>query len=66
MAGAQCGITNSVEPGQIVLGSPHVPLKEARRIFILWRELPDMVKRIKQLEAKLEKLLPGSSEEGAS
>jgi UDP-3-O-[3-hydroxymyristoyl] glucosamine N-acyltransferase len=66
MAGAQCGITNSVEPGQIVLGSPHVPLKDARRMFILWRELPDMVKRIKKLEAQLEKLQPGSSEEGAS
>jgi UDP-3-O-[3-hydroxymyristoyl] glucosamine N-acyltransferase len=66
MAGAQCGITNSVEPGQIVLGSPHVPLKDARRMFILWRELPDMVKRIKKLEAQLEKLQPGSTEEGAS
>ena len=66
MAGAQCGITNSVEPGEIVLGSPHMPLKDARRMFILWRELPDMVKRIKKLEAQLEKFQPGSTEEGAS
>jgi UDP-3-O-[3-hydroxymyristoyl] glucosamine N-acyltransferase len=65
MAGAQCGITNSVEAGQIVLGSPHVPLKDARRMFILWRDLPDMVKRIKQLEAMVEKLQAGR-EEGAS
>jgi UDP-3-O-[3-hydroxymyristoyl] glucosamine N-acyltransferase len=66
MAGAQCGITNSVEPGQVVLGSPHMPLKDARRMFILCQTLPDTMKRIKKLEAQLEKLLPGSSEEGAS
>jgi UDP-3-O-[3-hydroxymyristoyl] glucosamine N-acyltransferase len=66
MAGAQCGITNSVEAGQIVLGSPHNPIKETRRMFALWRQLPEMSKRLKELESQMKKMQPSRNEEGAS
>ena len=56
MAAAQCGVTNSVEAGQIVIGSPHLPIREGRRAYALVRELPELLKRIKDLEREVEKL----------
>jgi UDP-3-O-[3-hydroxymyristoyl] glucosamine N-acyltransferase len=50
MAGAQAGIINSVEGNQIVLGSPAMPVSHARRVYAIFRELPDLVKRVKTLE----------------
>lgn len=55
MAGAQCGIISSVEAGQIVLGAPHMPAREARRVYAIFRELPELVQRIKELEKFVEK-----------
>ena len=55
MAGAQCGITNSVEAGQIVLGSPHMPIGQCRRMFAVWRDLPELPGRLKAIERQLEK-----------
>lgn len=56
MAGAQCGIISSVEAGQIVLGAPHMPAREARRVYAIFRELPDLASRVKGLERLVEKL----------
>ena len=53
MAAAQCGITNSVEASAIIAGAPHMPIKDARRAYSLLRELPEIVKRIRELEKKL-------------
>jgi UDP-3-O-[3-hydroxymyristoyl] glucosamine N-acyltransferase len=50
MAGAQCGITASVDAGQIILGSPAMPISHARRVYVIFRELPELVSRVKQLE----------------
>lgn len=59
MAGAQCGISNSVEAGQIVLGSPAMPIGLTRRIFAVWRDLPELPGRLKSIERQLEKLSGG-------
>jgi UDP-3-O-[3-hydroxymyristoyl] glucosamine N-acyltransferase len=50
MAAGQCGISGSVEPSAVIGGSPHMPLREARRVYTLLRELPAIVKRVKDLE----------------
>ncbi len=50
MAAGQCGITNSVETSAIIGGSPHMPIKDARRAYTIVRELPELVKRMKELE----------------
>ena len=56
MAGAQTGITNSVEAGQVVLGSPHIPIGEARRVYATHRNLPDIASRLRKVEKQLAKL----------
>ncbi len=53
MAGAQAGIIASMEGNQIVLGSPAMPVSHARRVYAIFRELPDLVKRVKTLEKQL-------------
>ncbi len=56
MAGAQTGIINSIEPNQVVLGAPAMPITTARRVYIHFRELPDIVTRLRRLEKQLEKM----------
>lgn len=57
----QSGVQGHVEKG-IYAGSPGIPFKQALKTLALSRRLPEMEKRIKELEAKLAALL----EEGAS
>jgi UDP-3-O-[3-hydroxymyristoyl] glucosamine N-acyltransferase len=54
--GAQSGISGSIEPSAEVLGSPAIPISEAKRSFHLVRKLPDWVKRIKELEREVREL----------
>jgi UDP-3-O-[3-hydroxymyristoyl] glucosamine N-acyltransferase len=56
MAGAQTGIISSIEASQIVLGQPAMPVSTARRVYSLFRDLPDLAKRLRQLEKQLESL----------
>ncbi len=48
--GAQSGITRSLEAGQYVRGSPAEPFLLAQRIHALSRKLPDLFKRVANLE----------------
>jgi UDP-3-O-[3-hydroxymyristoyl] glucosamine N-acyltransferase len=59
MAAAQCGIIGSIEAGEVLLGSPSMPISHARRVYAIFRELPDLASRVRQLEKKLEKLSQG-------
>ncbi len=52
MLGANSGIYRDVEPGEVVLGSPIMPIKEFWRVFALSRKLPELVRRLKVLEEK--------------
>jgi UDP-3-O-[3-hydroxymyristoyl] glucosamine N-acyltransferase len=56
MAAAQCGILGSIEAGEVLMGSPGMPISHARRVYAVFRELPDLASRIRQLEKQLEKL----------
>ncbi len=53
MVGAQSGVTRSLEGGQAYFGSPARPMTEARRILAATPYLPDLLKRVAELERKL-------------
>jgi UDP-3-O-[3-hydroxymyristoyl] glucosamine N-acyltransferase len=52
----QSGITNSVEPGRFVSGYPAIDNMEWRRASAVFRRLPEMRKRLRDLERRLEVL----------
>jgi UDP-3-O-[3-hydroxymyristoyl] glucosamine N-acyltransferase len=54
---AQSGVTKSVEPGKTVTGSPAFDYTAALRSQAVSRKLPDLEKRIKDLEALVKQLL---------
>ena len=61
--GAQSGVTKDLDGGQYYLGSPAVPIGLASRQFAVWANLPELSKRVRELEKRLEKLAP--SKEGS-
>ena len=53
----QAGIPNSIkEEGSIVMGTPAFNIREFQKSFIVYKQLPDLFKRIKKLENELNKL----------
>ncbi|MFM7216529.1 MAG: UDP-3-O-(3-hydroxymyristoyl)glucosamine N-acyltransferase [Bacteroidota bacterium] len=58
---AQSGIGASIEtPGEIVQGSPAFGIGDFKRTYVVYRQLPKMEQRIRDLEKRLEKLLPSN------
>ncbi|HEX7489544.1 MAG TPA: UDP-3-O-(3-hydroxymyristoyl)glucosamine N-acyltransferase, partial [Anaeromyxobacteraceae bacterium] len=53
---AQAGVSHDVPAGEIVLGSPARPRGLAARIEASLSRLPELVKRVRELERKLERL----------
>jgi len=53
---AYSGLSEDVPPGERVAGTPALPAREALRVFRSWRRLPDLLRRVRSLEAKVEKL----------
>ncbi len=53
---AQSGVSKSIEPGKAVTGSPAFDYTSALRSQAMARKLPDMVKRLKELERIVEGL----------
>jgi UDP-3-O-[3-hydroxymyristoyl] glucosamine N-acyltransferase len=51
--GAQSGVTHSIPPGKIYFGSPALEGMEAKRIEAVRRNLPELVRRVRNLEEKL-------------
>jgi len=57
--GAQAGIPKSIKtPGSVVLGSPAFEIRDFKRSYALFKNLPDMASRIKDLEKKVLNLPP--------
>jgi UDP-3-O-[3-hydroxymyristoyl] glucosamine N-acyltransferase len=54
--GAQAGIVNSIEDQSTVFGAPAMPVAQARRVYTLFTQLPELLARIKALEEKVEEL----------
>lgn len=55
--GAQAGITNNVADGQIVAGSPAMPIMQAKRSLTLLKELPDFRRKLRDLEKVIARLI---------
>lgn len=50
---AQSGVINDVDDGELIMGSPAMPVKHGRRVYIMFTQLPNIVDRIKQLERQV-------------
>lgn len=58
---AQSGVSKSIEPGKAVTGSPAYDYTAALRSQAVTRKLPEMEKRVKELEALVKQLLSEKS-----
>jgi len=58
---AQSGVSKSLEPGKVVTGSPAFDYTHALRSQALSRKLPDLEKRIKELEGLIKSILAEKS-----
>ena len=56
MVAAQSGSLGNIDPRTKVLGSPALPIDDAKRAIAVIPKLPEWVKRIKQLEREVAEL----------
>ena len=56
---AQAGVPSDIPAGEVWGGTPSRPLAEARRIWAAERLLPELVRRVRTLEKRLEELERG-------
>ncbi|MFQ5491647.1 MAG: UDP-3-O-(3-hydroxymyristoyl)glucosamine N-acyltransferase [Phycisphaerae bacterium] len=54
--GAKAGVRGDVEAGTTVLGTPAVPIADARRQMLMVQRLPEMRRQIKELQAQVRAL----------
>jgi UDP-3-O-[3-hydroxymyristoyl] glucosamine N-acyltransferase len=54
--GAQAGILKSNKPGDKLMGSPAIDFKEYFRCYAVFKNLPDMNQRLRELENKIHSL----------
>lgn len=58
MIGAQSGVVNNVPAGAFMLGSPAWPAEDTARVLAVMHRLPDLKKRLLELERALSALSP--------
>jgi UDP-3-O-[3-hydroxymyristoyl] glucosamine N-acyltransferase len=58
MIGAQSGVANNVPAGAFMLGSPAWPAEDTARVLAVMHRLPDLKKRLLELERALAALSP--------
>ncbi len=61
--GAQSGVTHNLDDNQAVVGSPAIPMNQAKRSYALLKDLPEFRKKIKALDRALSKLTVDADEE---
>jgi len=49
---AQSGVMHNVADGEKLLGAPAVPDRQAKRQYIAIQQLPDLIRRVRELEKK--------------
>lgn len=57
--GARSGVENDIKAGSVVLGTPAVDAGKAKRLYVIWKNLDQVVKRINHIE----KLLKNKNEQ---
>jgi UDP-3-O-[3-hydroxymyristoyl] glucosamine N-acyltransferase len=58
MVGGKSGVTRDIPDGQAVLGYPAAPEKQAKRQWAAMQRLPELARRVRDLEKQLEQLRP--------
>ncbi len=53
---AYSALAGNAEAGETYAGTPALPARETRRVVMAWKRLPDLLKRVKELEARLAEL----------
>ncbi|MHA6727154.1 UDP-3-O-(3-hydroxymyristoyl)glucosamine N-acyltransferase [Chryseobacterium sp. A301] len=48
---AQSGVNSSTQDGEVLYGSPAIPARDFRRSYVHFKNLPQLAKRIEELEA---------------
>ncbi len=61
--GAQSGVSNNLKDGDTVLGSPALDVSRQVKAMIIYKSLPEMSKRIAELEKELKKLTESNKAE---
>jgi UDP-3-O-[3-hydroxymyristoyl] glucosamine N-acyltransferase len=61
VVGAKSGVMRDIPDGGKVLGIPAMPDKQTKRQWIGMQQLPDMIRRLRELEAEVEKLKANAS-----
>jgi UDP-3-O-[3-hydroxymyristoyl] glucosamine N-acyltransferase len=56
IAAGQTGITKDVPAGAVVSGSPHLDIRDWRKVWVLLPQLYDFIKDVKRLKARVEEL----------
>lgn len=56
IATGQTGITGNVSPGEMVSGMPHIPSKLYRRLFVMYKRLPEIYQMYKELKKQKQQL----------
>src|SRR4029078_8395987 len=57
--GAQSGVISDIDAQSTLVGSPAMPGAPARRVYMHFTQLPEIVERIKSLEQQVEELSSG-------
>jgi len=53
---AQSGVTKDIPAGSFVAGSPHMDIRDWRKVWVLLPQLHDFIKDVKKLKARVEEL----------
>jgi UDP-3-O-[3-hydroxymyristoyl] glucosamine N-acyltransferase len=53
---AKSGLTGEIPAGEVWSGIPARPTGEAKRIWAAQRRLPDLLRRVRELEARLDEM----------
>ncbi|MFT6004795.1 MAG: UDP-3-O-[3-hydroxymyristoyl] glucosamine N-acyltransferase, partial [Bacteroidia bacterium] len=54
--GGQAGVNKDIkEPGGVFTGSPHLPFKDEMKSRVMWRNLPKLEQRVRELEKQVKK-----------
>jgi UDP-3-O-[3-hydroxymyristoyl] glucosamine N-acyltransferase len=53
MVGGCCGVSGDLEPGAQVLGTPHMERRRWGRAVTIFKQLPELVQRVRRIEARL-------------
>lgn len=55
VVGAQSGVMHDIPDGSKVLGSPAVPDKQNKRQLVALQQLPELIRRVRELEKRVER-----------